>query len=87
MILNDAQVTQVRALQRQFKPFANKGWMCEGSEYGNTPCNAIFNNTSDEFFLAAYDGTILSSRVTSEPIENIRRMADIQGKIRLVCQQ
>ena len=35
-------------------------WLCEGSEdKDGTPCNAIFNNNTDTFFLSDYDGKIL----------------------------
>lgn len=63
-----------------------KGWMCEGSEDSNgKPCNAIFNNNTEEFFLADYHGNILYANTNTEPIENIKTMAKIQGDIRLVC--
>ena len=58
-------------------------WLCEGNENtkGN-PCNGIFNNTTNEFFLADFDGNIISD---IEITDDIKDMARIQGLIRKVA--
>lgn len=83
-ILSEAQCKRIRQLNKEFEPYAEQGWMCEGSDsYG--PCNCIFNNDTDEVFWADYHGNILEAEcldTTSE--EDMENMARIQGAIRKV---
>ena len=81
-ILSEAQCSKIRVLRNQFKPYADRGWMCEGGEHGNTVCNTIFNNDTDEFFKADYNGNILCSNLTVTSIEDAKAMARIEGAIR-----
>lgn len=72
-------------------------WLCEGSEdKDGTPCNAIFNNNTDTFFLSDYDGKILEwnavafGQLLGETDYQKARlmyedMAKIQGLIRKVA--
>ena len=39
-ILSNAAVDKIKKLNKQFEKFANKGWMCEGGEYKEKPCNS-----------------------------------------------
>ena len=85
-LLTEHQATQIRKLNKEFsKKFPN--WMCEGSEDANgEPCNIIFNNDTDESFLASYDGTVIGHpNVTSVDHSEILKMADIQGRIRRIA--
>ena len=85
-ILTEMQCHRVKALNRQFNTYAERGWMCEGSDrYGL--CNAIFNNDTDEIFWADYNGNILEGEIKSESLADIREMARIQGNIAKVCRQ
>lgn len=80
-ILNGSQCARIDVQRRKFKPYAKKGWMCEGSDVFG-PCNAIFNNETNEVFWADYNGNILDSDCLKEtPIEDIKTMAIIQGAI------
>lgn len=85
-ILNDAQCRRIKALNSKFEPYAEKGWMCEGSDaYGL--CNCIFNNETNEAFWADYNGNILESDcLESTAIEYLKEMARIQGDIRKVVE-
>ena len=85
-LLTEHQATQIRKLNKEFsKKFPN--WMCEGSEDANgNPCNAIFNNDTDEFFMASYDGKVIGNpNITSVGTAEIIKMADIQGRIRRIA--
>lgn len=83
-ILSDEQCRKIKKLNKEFEPFAKKGWMCEGSDvYGL--CNCIFNNDTDEIFWATYNGTILEDRYIKETsMDDIEEMARIQGAIRKI---
>ena len=90
-ILSDAACDIIKMHNRKFAKYANKGWMCEGGEHelGNgewLPCNTIFNNDTEEFFRADYDGNILYNGLVSTPIEDAKHMAKIQGDIRKVVE-
>ncbi len=84
-ILTPAECEKVKVIRKQFEPYAEKGWMCEGSEYDSGRriiiCNCIFNNQTDEYFLADYRGNILSKDLKRTSIEDAREMARIQGEI------
>ena len=80
-ILSEAQCSKIRVLRNQFKPYADRGWMCEGGEYGNTVCNMIFNNDTDEFFKADYNGNILYNALKGTSLSDAKEMAKIYGKI------
>ena len=81
-ILSDGQVELIKLQRRKFKKYANAGWLCEGSEHNGIICNVIYNNDADEWFYADYDGNILdSSNVKTTGIEDIKTMAEIQGRI------
>lgn len=83
-ILTDYQSEQIKRLNREFKPFAEKGWMCEGSDAFGL-CNCIFNNETNEVFWADYNGNILDSDCLNDTsLEELKRMAAIQGKIRKI---
>lgn len=88
-ILSAAACDRIKSIQRKFSKYANKGWMCEGGEHQRgdgswLPCNVIFNNDTDEFFRADYDGNILYNGLVSTPLEEAKNMAKIQGDIRKV---
>ena len=84
-ILNEQQSAQIGRLNREFgKKFP--GWMCEGSDLSGEPCNAIFNNDTDEWFLGSYDGEIIKTYVNKTPYEKLKEMAEIQGKISRIAE-
>ncbi len=86
-ILNDTQIQKIKKLNKEF---AQKfpGWMCEGSEDAEgRPCNAIFNNDTEEFFRASYSGELVGSPYTTiTKIPALLEMAKIQGKIRRIAE-
>lgn len=88
-ILSEEACGAIKKIRKDFDKYADKGWMCEGGEHqrGNGswfPCNVIFNNDTDEFFRADYDGNILYNGLVSTPLEEAKDMAKIQGEIRKV---
>ncbi len=86
-ILSEEQCRKIKELNEKFRPYTEKGWMCEGSEYGEVVCNCIFNNDTDESFMADYDGNILDSTyVSSTGLNELKTMAKIQGDIRKVIE-
>lgn len=84
-ILSESQCQKIKALNRKFEPYAEKGWMCEGSDkYGL--CNCIFNNDTDEVFWASYSGIILDEyNVKDTSLRDMTEMAKIQGDISKAC--
>lgn len=87
-ILSDGQVELIKLQNRKFRTYAKSGWYCEGSEYNGTICNMIYNNDTDEWFYSDYDGNILdSSNVKTTSIEDMKIMADIQGRIRKISEE
>jgi hypothetical protein len=83
-IVTEEECKKIKALNKQFEPFADKGWMCEGGERNGVVCNAIFNNDTDEIFWADYNGNIIDAFVEKESAENLKAMAKIQGDIRKI---
>ena len=84
-ILTEMQCQRIKELNRQFRVYAERGWMCEGSDAFGL-CNMIFNNETNEAFWADYNGNILDSDCMYDtPIEDPKRMAKIQGDISKVC--
>ena len=85
-ILDTETCKQIRALQKEFEPYAEQGWMCEGTEYESgdryLPGNIIFNNDLDASFVADYNGKIISSvNCHNASMEDMAAMAQIQGNI------
>lgn len=80
-ILSEAAVKKVNHLNKQFEPFAKKGWMCEGTEYEGKPCNGIFNNDTDEFIFGSFDGEILLTTLSHTTVAEAKKMAQLQGAI------
>ena len=87
IILSEEASNAIKKIRKSFDKYADKGWMCEGGEHQRgdgswLPCNVIFNNDTDEFFRADYNGNILYNGLVSTSIEDAQDMAKIQGKIR-----
>ncbi len=77
-------------IKKRNREFAERfpGWMCEGSEDScGTPCNIIFNNETEESFLASYAGEVIETEyVKSTPRRDLEEMARIQGEIRRIAE-
>ncbi|MCR5669653.1 MAG: hypothetical protein K6G10_01490 [Butyrivibrio sp.] len=79
-MLTADQGSRIKALIREFAPYADKGWLCESSDaYG--PCNVFFNNDTDEMFWSDCDGNILDGDVQTLSPYKMGAMARIQGMI------
>ena len=85
-IISKEDCAKISAFQKAFKKYADKGWMCEGGEYGNVCCNNLFNNDTGEFVQADYDGNILKSELFQTTQNEILEMAKIQGNIRRIVE-
>ena len=85
-ILSNAAVDKIKKLNKQFEKFAKKGWMCEGGEYEDKLCNNIFNNDTEEFIKAGYDGEILLTVLSHTPVKDAKEMAQIQGEISRIAE-
>ena len=86
VILNEMQAEQIKALNRQFKPYAEKGWMCEGSDAVEGAVVSIFNNDTDELFFASARGEVLEhSLIKDTPFTDLIDMARIQGRIATIA--
>ena len=87
IMLSEDQCMRIKQQKKKFISYAEKGWMCEGSDaFG--PCNMIFNNETNEVFWADYNGNILDSDCLDDtPVEELRIMARIQGKMRKIEQE
>lgn len=82
-ILPSNQCEKIKALNRKFTPYAQKGWYCEGTDDANGNLyNLIFNNDTEEWFKATYSGIVVESEIHGTPIHEIMQMAKIQGDIR-----
>lgn len=84
-ILTPIQCEKIRALNRKFMPYAEKGWCCEGTDdaSGNL-YNLIYNNDTEEWLKATYSGHIVESEIYKTPEHEIIEMAKIQGEIRKI---
>ncbi len=79
-ILSKEVCDKIKKIRKEFEPYAEKGWMCEGGETSSgEPCNAIFNNDTDGFVLADYNGGIIQCQNCD--MEDAVKMADIQARI------
>lgn len=85
-ILSNAAVDKIKKLNKQFEKFAKKGWMCEGGVHGNKPCNNIFNNDTEEFIKAGYNGEILLTVLSHTTVKDAKEMAQIQGEIARIAE-
>lgn len=87
-ILSKDACDKIKALNKKFAKYADKGWMCEGGEYEENgkiiPCNNIFNNDTDEFIRGSYDGQIITYVASSVGLEGAKEMAQIQGEVRRI---
>ena len=82
-ILSEKQCKRIKQLNKEFEPYADKGWMCEGSDkFG--PCNCIFNNDTDEILWADFNGNVIEAHISLASAKDAREMARIQGAIRKV---
>ena len=87
-ILSDGQIELIKLQNRKFRKYANAGWYCEGSECNGIVCNLLYNNDTDEWFYSDYNGNILdSSNVKVTNIEDVKKMATIQGRIRKISEE
>ncbi len=88
-ILSDGAVSKIRNLQKKFKPYADRGWMSEGSDAIPGAVSAIFNNNTEEFFICDIDGNIISglSNLTSITEDEAKEMAKIEGMIRKTIEE
>ena len=83
--VSDETAGVFRIIAQKFAPYANRGWMCEGSTDANgRPANYIFNNRTGENIKADYDGNIISKFLTDTPESDAKEMAQIQGDMRKV---
>lgn len=80
-VLSNTAVAKIEKLNKRFEKFAKNGWMCEGGEYEGKSCNNIFNNNTEEFIKADYDGEILLTVLSHTPVKDAKEMARIQGEI------
>lgn len=80
-ILSKSASGKIAALNKKFRKFADKGWMCEGGDYNGVPCNHLFNNNTGEFIRADYEGNILLTVIGKTPVKDAREMAEIQAEI------
>ena len=80
-ILTKTASDKITELNKKFQKFADKGWMCEGGEYNGSPCNHLFNNDTEEFIRADYDGNILIAVTIRTSVKDAKEMAQIQAEI------
>ena len=79
----DLIMKRVKELKAQFEPFAEKGWMCEGTDDADGNLyNVIFNNETDESITADHFGKIISSSLKVTSFKDAQKMAHIKGDIR-----
>ncbi len=81
IILSQEATDLLKAERKKFEPYAEKGWLCEGGEHGDITCNVFFNNDTDEFFRADYNGNILYNALKGTSLSDAKEMAKIYGKI------
>ena len=49
-------------------------------------CNNIFNNDTEEFIKAGYNGEILLTVLSHTPVKDAKEMAQIQGEISRIAE-
>ncbi len=80
-ILSFEQSKMISQLNREFT-LKYEGWMCEGSDCPDgTLCNVIYNNDTNEWFKADYDGNILDCDIHTVSMADMKDMARLRGKI------
>lgn len=86
-IVQKAASDEITELNKKFQKFADRGWMCEGGEYNGFPCHHLFNNDTEEFIRADYDGNILIAVTIRTSVKDASEMAQIQAKISKIARE
>ncbi len=83
IILGDEVTLRIKELNAAFKPFAEKGWMCEGSDDADGCLySVLFNNDTDEWFRVDERGNIVAEDLSTTSMSDAKSMAVIQTNIR-----
>lgn len=81
-ILSQEQCKQISQIKQKIHDLNLDGWLCEGHDIG---LNQFFNNELDDgFFIADYDGNIISSEMNNIP-NNLIELAKLNGQICRIC--
>jgi len=83
-MLNSAECRLIKKLREEFKPYAEKGWMSEGSDAIDRAIGICFNNDTDESFFYDEDGNVLSPNLTVTSVWEAEQMAKIEALISAV---
>ena len=81
MVLSDYDSNHVKSLRKDFRPYADKGWMSEGSDAHPEACGVCFNNDTDEMFYYSFNGGVISPRLSETPLKEASMMTVILAKI------
>ena len=83
-ILSDEQCQRIKALNKEFNKYAERGWMCEGGVRNAQVCNVLFNNDTDEIVWASYCGCLIEYDLKGTSLDDVREMVRIQGEISMI---
>ncbi len=82
MILTRTTSEKIKEIRQKIKKIQPQGWMCEGAD---DRCNQFFNNDTEAFFLATYEGKIVS-KDGDIPFE-MYEVAKLEGEISLLIEK
>ena len=81
-MLNEFQVEQIKAIRRQIRNLGLDDWMIEGYDTG---LDSLFNNELDVWLLIDYNGNIVKNPDGVEITPELKKLAELNGKIRKIC--
>jgi hypothetical protein len=84
-ILSDDQCQKIKELRSELKPYAELGWMSEGSDAIDGAVGICFNNGTDEYFYYDLNGKVLLCAVKETSYDDVKKIASIEAAIDLIA--
>lgn len=83
--LSETETQKIKECNEKLKPFAEKGWMTEGSDAMDNSILVCFNNDTDEYVFVHRNGSIISSELNVTSMKEAKQMAALEVKKYRIC--